>query len=315
MAEQGSGKGKGVALNPDLDIAPATPPTPPRRRSRSFTFVGANPIDVPLNSDDFELAALREKILTLEASEAKNESANPSEPARPGRSTSFVAVNPLDTPITSTDHQLATFCKQLEREEEREDLVEQFRSRSPIPNSSTLHIVAEEGTVGGVTFYRRISNEVTDVFSDTDWEKSIQNTNQWFVKDKSKGHKLQKTPVPADFTMNNYQNYMDPAGSAPGASPRQAPPSPSQNVAHANGMNGGMGMGGMVGFPTPAGHQSDLNYIMNMVEDLSSQLRHNQQLTANIVEKVGKVREKAATMNLTNDELVAVVAAELNGKS
>jgi hypothetical protein len=86
---------------------------------------------------------------------------------------------------------------------------------------------------------------------------------------------------------------------------------------HPNGMNGGggMGMGGMVGYPTPAGHQSDLNYIMSMVEDLSAVLRQNQLLTASVVEKVGKVREKASNMNLTNDELIAAVASELNGKS
>jgi hypothetical protein len=35
---------------------------------------------------------------------------------------------------------------------------------------------------------------------------------------------------------------------------------------------------------------------------------------ANIVEKTGKVRLKAQNLNLTNDELIAVVAAELNGR-
>ena len=80
-------------------------------------------------------------------------------------------------------------------------------------------------------------------------------------------------------------------------------------------MNGGMGVGGgMVGYPTPAGHQSDLNYVMSMVEELSQVLRTNQQLTAGVVDKMGKVREKAQTMNLTNDEMIAVVASELNGK-
>ncbi len=78
-------------------------------------------------------------------------------------------------------------------------------------------------------------------------------------------------------------------------------------------MNGGMAMGGMVGYPTPAGHQSDLNYVMSMVEELSAVLRTNQQLTAGVVDKMGKVREKAQHLNLSNDELVAVVASELNG--
>jgi hypothetical protein len=109
----------------------------------------------------------------------------------------------------------------------------------------------------------------------------------------------------------SYQNYID--SPQAGTNTRQAPPSPSQGMA--NGMNGGMGVGGgMVGYPTPAGHQSDLNYVMSMVEELSQVLRTNQQLTAGVVEKMGKVREKAQTMNLTNDEMIAVVASELNGK-
>jgi hypothetical protein len=84
---------------------------------------------------------------------------------------------------------------------------------------------------------------------------------------------------------------------------------------HANGMNGGMGAGGgMVGFPTPAGHQSDLNYIMQMVEDLSRQLETNQRITAGVMEKIGKVRDRAKTMDLNNDELIALVASEMNGK-
>jgi Asp-tRNA(Asn)/Glu-tRNA(Gln) amidotransferase C subunit len=113
----------------------------------------------------------------------------------------------------------------------------------------------------------------------------------------------------------NYQSYLDTPAAGPSSNPRQAPPSPSQNMNHANGMNGGaMGMGGMGGFPTPAGHQSDLNHIMGMVEELSRQLNHNQQLTANVVDKIGKVREKASTMDLTNDELIALVSKELNGK-
>jgi hypothetical protein len=112
----------------------------------------------------------------------------------------------------------------------------------------------------------------------------------------------------------SYQNYTDsPAGGQP--SNRQAPPSPSQGMNHANGMNGGMGAGGgMVGFPTPAGHQSDLNYIMQMVEDLSRQLETNQRITAGVMEKIGKVRDRAKTMDLNNDELIALVASEMNGK-
>jgi hypothetical protein len=113
----------------------------------------------------------------------------------------------------------------------------------------------------------------------------------------------------------SFSNYSDQPSGGPGTNPRQAPPSPSQGAPHTNGMNGGMGMGGgMVGYPTPAGHQSDLNYLMTMVEDLSSVLAYNQRLTNGVVEKMGKVREKAANLNLTNDELLQLAAAELNGK-
>jgi hypothetical protein len=113
----------------------------------------------------------------------------------------------------------------------------------------------------------------------------------------------------------NYSGYSDvPQGGA--SNPRQAPPSPSQGIPHANGMNGGMAAGAaLVGYPTPAGHQSDLNYVMAMVEELSGILRVNQQLTANVVDKMGKVRERAKNLDLSNDELISIVAQEMNGRS
>ena len=84
---------------------------------------------------------------------------------------------------------------------------------------------------------------------------------------------------------------------------------------HANGMNGGMGMGGgMVGYPTPAGHQSDLNYVYAMVEELSAQLAINREFTDKITEHMGRIRAKAMNLNLTNDELIAAAAQELNGE-
>lgn len=114
----------------------------------------------------------------------------------------------------------------------------------------------------------------------------------------------------------SFQNYVDQPSGGAGSNPRQAPTSPSQGAPHTNGMNGGMGMGGgMVGYPTPAGHQSDLNYLMNMVEELSGVLALNQRLTNGVVEKMGKVREKAQNMNLSNDELLQLAAMELNGKN
>jgi hypothetical protein len=113
----------------------------------------------------------------------------------------------------------------------------------------------------------------------------------------------------------NYSGYSDvPQGG--GSNPRQAPPSPSPSVPHSNGMNGGMAAGAaLVGYPTPAGHQSDLNYVMAMVDELSGILRVNQQLTANVVEKMGRVRERAKNLDMSNDELISVVAQEMNGRT
>lgn len=111
---------------------------------------------------------------------------------------------------------------------------------------------------------------------------------------------------------SGYPTYLDSPTTGP--NPRQAPPSPSQGMGQ-NGMNGGMGLGGaMVGFPTPAGHQSDLNFIMNMVEELSGELSRNRVLVGDIVEKMGKVRAKAKNMDLSNDELLTIAASELNSK-
>ena len=84
-----------------------------------------------------------------------------------------------------------------------------------------------------------------------------------------------------------------------------------------NGGANGMQPNGMVGYPTPAGHQSDLNYVMSMVDELSSVLRQNQALTNSVVEKMGRVRERAAALGsgMSNDEVIAAVAEEMNGTS
>lgn len=117
--------------------------------------------------------------------------------------------------------------------------------------------------------------------------------------------------APASPPTMSYQNYMEPGPS----NPRQAPPSPSQSLNHNNGMNGAMGIGGgMVGFPTPAGHQSDLNYIMNMIDEFTLISQGNQRLTAGVVDKIGKVTERAKHLNLSNDELISLVSQELEGE-
>ncbi|KHJ30491.1 hypothetical protein EV44_g1662 [Erysiphe necator] len=83
-----------------------------------------------------------------------------------------------------------------------------------------------------------------------------------------------------------------------------------------NGGNvGGAGPGGGINYPLPAGHQTDLTFIMSLVEELSKVLQTNQNLTAGVVERIGKVREKAMHMNLKSDELLTEVAENINKDS
>jgi len=111
----------------------------------------------------------------------------------------------------------------------------------------------------------------------------------------------------------NYQTYLDSPQVGSGSNPRQAPPSPSQSMNHANGMNGAVGLpAGMTGLPTPAGHQSDLNTIMNMIAELGRLTAHNQGLTEHVTSSVGRVRARAQEQNLKNDEVINLVSDELN---
>jgi hypothetical protein len=219
------------------------------------------------------------------------------EPRRRARSVSIRGINPLNNPLTEEEYQLAALRTQINREREEEERVKKASNPQATNTPTALAFT-------GLVFHPRIPTPSVDTIPEAVWQETLKKIAGWSVSDKSKANAM------------NYQNYIDSSGGGPGANPRQAPPSPSQGMNHTNGMNGGMGMGtGMVGYPTPAGHQSDLNYVMSMVEELSAVLRQNQQLTANVVEKMGKVREKASTMNLSNDEMIAVVASELNGKS
>ncbi|KAI1005196.1 hypothetical protein K3495_g3025 [Podosphaera aphanis] len=95
---------------------------------------------------------------------------------------------------------------------------------------------------------------------------------------------------------------------------RQSPSSHGGN--HPNGVNGAMGFpGGLGNYPTPVGHQSDLTLVMSMVEELSQVLLTNQTLTAGVIERMGKVGEKARQMNLSNDDVVAAVGSEMHEHS
>ncbi|GAO15603.1 hypothetical protein UVI_02050360 [Ustilaginoidea virens] len=81
-----------------------------------------------------------------------------------------------------------------------------------------------------------------------------------------------------------------------------------------NGTNGAnMGGGGppMHSGPMPAGHQAELNYIYGMVEELSRQLADNRRVTEDIVSGLGRVRNRAKTQGLSNDDLIKSAAADL----
>ena len=71
-----------------------------------------------------------------------------------------------------------------------------------------------------------------------------------------------------------------------------------------NGINGGNLPGAMIGFPTPAGHQAELNYIYGMVEELSRQLSQNQRALEDVVSGVGRVRTRARSQSLGTEELI-----------
>lgn len=95
----------------------------------------------------------------------------------------------------------------------------------------------------------------------------------------------------------------------------QQPQHHQQQQLAMNGINGNMGGAPpMPAGPTPAGHQAELNYIYGMVEELSRQLADNRRVTEDIVNGLGKVRTKAKNQNLSNDELIASAASDLQGE-
>ncbi|KAK2600206.1 hypothetical protein QQS21_005080 [Conoideocrella luteorostrata] len=89
------------------------------------------------------------------------------------------------------------------------------------------------------------------------------------------------------------------------------------NMAAGGGVGAGAGGGGpsFPTGPTPAGHQAELNYIYAMVEELSRQLADNRRMTEDIVSGLGKVRNRAKSQGLSNDELIGSAAAELQAEN
>ena len=83
-----------------------------------------------------------------------------------------------------------------------------------------------------------------------------------------------------------------------------------------NGINGvNMAAAGGLPVPTPAGHQAELNYIYGMVEELSRQLADNRRVTEDIVSGLGRVRTRARSQGLRNDDIIESAAEEINGTS
>ncbi|KAJ0120351.1 hypothetical protein N8I77_002393 [Diaporthe amygdali] len=78
-----------------------------------------------------------------------------------------------------------------------------------------------------------------------------------------------------------------------------------------NGLNGNNMPALVNGYPTPAGYQAELAYIYNMVEVLSQQLAENKRALEDVVASVGRVRSRARTQSLGNEELLSSAADDL----
>ncbi|EPQ67307.1 hypothetical protein BGT96224_1785 [Blumeria graminis f. sp. tritici 96224] len=110
----------------------------------------------------------------------------------------------------------------------------------------------------------------------------------------------------------NRNSHIEPQQATGPNSTRQSHPSILPGNNNKSGMSGAVGFtGGVGGYPTPIGHQSDLSFVMSLVEDLSQVLQTNQALTAGVVDRMGKIREKAKLSNLKNEDIIAAAATEL----
>lgn len=75
----------------------------------------------------------------------------------------------------------------------------------------------------------------------------------------------------------------------------------------------GAGGAAAAGFPAPAGYTAELSYIHAMVEELSRQLAENKRVLEDVVTGVGRVRSRARTQQLGNEELIGGASEELQG--
>lgn len=71
--------------------------------------------------------------------------------------------------------------------------------------------------------------------------------------------------------------------------------------------------GAAAGFPAPAGYTAELSYIHAMVEELSRQLSDNKRVLDDVVTGVGRVRSRARTQQIGNEELIEGASEELQG--
>lgn len=97
---------------------------------------------------------------------------------------------------------------------------------------------------------------------------------------------------------------------AGGPSPGGSVGSGMSNLGGLGGLGGGMGLGasaagantGLNILPTPVGHQMDLNYLWQQVQELSTLLAQNREATQGIVRRVGELQRRAAERALKEAE-------------
>jgi hypothetical protein len=288
---------------------------PGRARSRSSTIKAeSNPLEIPLTPTEVKLARLVGTINRV--NEREEEQRKLEEELRKLAATRGLSSHPSVSSNLNLLASRSALAPQFRPDLNYHPNLEFYPNLAPLPDAVNNSRVSRHRRHPSVVFSSIQSqkpkelSDYEDSESDGDYS-DLDLTNSKLQKQKQKILDLEAEREADEM---NYQ-YLDNSAAGP-SNPRQAPPSPSQNMNHANGMNGGaMGIGGMVGFPTPAGHQSDLNYIMSMVDELSRQLEHNQRMTDNVVDKIGKVREKASKMDLSNDEIIALVTSELSRTS
>ncbi|OLN81135.1 hypothetical protein CCHL11_09531 [Colletotrichum chlorophyti] len=159
--------------------------------------------------------------------------------------------------------------------------------------------------------------------SANDFPIHLNSNNQQYLPQQLQQNQYQQQQQQLQFSSRQLQHYNQQQQQQqqhllpphpPSSSTANSLSAAQQALAHAqyqqfvlmNGMNGGnvpAGMGGG-GVPTPAGQQAELNYIYGMVEELSRQLAENRRVTEDIVSGLGRVRSRARTQGLSNEDII-----------